>query len=282
MCEYEGLRPTAALNRLCRALLDAGDEDARSDSRLLLEWAMERPMERILLEEGRGLSPLEASRLEEGAARRLAGEPVQYITRRAYFYGRPFYVEKGVLIPRRDTETLVAAAQKKLHPAARVLDLCCGSGCVGISLALEGEYAVTASDISRAACRVTERNAKALGAAVQVRQGDLFAPHAGIRYDMIVANPPYIPEGEPVMELVVDHEPHLALFAGEDGLACYRRIVAEAQDHLVPGGWLFLEHGMGQSPAVTALLSQRGFVDVETYQDMEERLRVVGARRRKA
>lgn len=88
---------------------------------------------------------------------------------------------------------------------------------------------------------------------------------------MIVANPPYIPEGEPVMELVVDHEPHLALFAGEDGLACYRRIVAEAQDHLVPGGWLFLEHGMGQSPAVTALLSQRGFVDVETYQDMEER-----------
>lgn len=120
-----------------------------SDSRLLLEWAMERPMERILLEEGRGLSPLEASRLEEGAARRLAGEPVQYITRRAYFYGRPFYVEKGVLIPRRDTETLVAAAQKKLHAAARVLDLCCGSGCVGISLALEGEYAVTASDISR-------------------------------------------------------------------------------------------------------------------------------------
>ena len=90
MCEYEGLRPTAALNRLRRALLDAGDEDARSDSRLLLEWAMERPMERILLEEGRGLSPLEASRLEEGAARRLAGEPVQYITRRAYFYGRPF------------------------------------------------------------------------------------------------------------------------------------------------------------------------------------------------
>lgn len=187
-----------------------------------------------------------------------------------------------MLIPRRDTETLVAAAQKKLHAAARVLDLCCGSGWRGYFPGLEGEYAVTASEHQPGRLPGYGAQCKGFGRGVQVRQGDLFAPHAGIRYDMIVANPPYIPEGEPVMELVVDHEPHLALFAGEDGLACYRRIVAEAQDHLVPGGWLFLEHGMGQSPAVTALLSQRGFVDVETYQDMEERLRVVGARRRKA
>lgn len=279
MCEYRGMRPTAALAALHRALLAGGDEDARSDSRLLLEWAMKRPLERILLEEGQGLSQEEAQRLCAGADRRLLGEPVQYITRRAYFYGRPFYVDKGVLIPRRDTETLVAAALETLRPGNHVLDLCCGSGCVGITLALERACEVTASDVSQAACRITERNAEALGAKLQVRQGDLFAPHAGIRYDMIVANPPYIGEGETIMELVSEQEPHLALFAGKDGLACYRRIAAEAEGYLAPGGWLLLEHGMGQSQAVAKLLSERGFVDLKTYQDMEERLRVVAARR---
>ena len=270
-----------------RRLTEAGCDSPAFDALCLLEDVGGMPRGALSLWENRPVEPAAARRLEEAAAQREKRRPLQYILGQWDFLDLTLEVGEGVLVPRPDTELLCESAagwlQGKQNP--RVLDLCAGSGCVGLGIArLFPGAQVTAVELSEEALSYLRRNAARYPQyPLTIIAGDaLDGGTAEGAFDAVVSNPPYIPEGEPVMELVVDHEPHLALFAGEDGLACYRRIVAEAQDHLVPGGWLFLEHGMGQSPAVTALLSQRGFVDVETYQDMEERLRVVGARRRRA
>jgi len=263
---------------MTRSFFAVDNDDARSDSRLLLEWALGMPMERILMLPNTPMDAAKAAVLKEGFLRRLDGEPTQYITGRAYFYGRAFAVRPGVLIPRRDTETLVSVCVDKIRPDDKVLDLCCGSGCIGITLSLETGAEVVMGDISPIAAQIARENAALLGAPVPVKEGDLFTPFMDEKFHIIASNPPYIGEGEEVMAMVDGHEPHLALYAGKDGFDCYRRIIPKAKEHLHKGGWLVMEHGMGQSERLCVMLTEQGFTRVETYRDMEERLRVVAAR----
>jgi release factor glutamine methyltransferase len=204
--------------------------------------------------------------------RRAGGEPLAYLVGEAEFRGRVFEVSPAVLIPRPETEVLIDLALARLHglPAPRVLDLGTGSGIVAISLALEcPAAAIVAVDVSPAAISVARANAARLGAPVDFRKGDWFAPVAGERFDLIVANPPYVAAGDPHLTRDgLPFEPQLALTDGADGLACIRRIVAGAPDHLQAGGWLLFEHGHDQGAAGRNLLTAAGFKAPSTLPDL--------------
>lgn len=191
-------------------------------------------------------------------------------------------MDERVLIPRPETELLAERAVQamRLFPApARALDLCCGSGCIAVTLALEvpgGQ--VHAADLSQDALAVTECNAQALGASITLHQGDLWAAVPGERFHVIVSNPPYIPTEDCAgLQPEVQAEPHLALDGGADGLAFYRRIVNGAGEHLLPGGKMLLEVGYDQADAVCALLWQAGFQHVQAHRDLNDIPRMVEA-----
>lgn len=192
-------------------------------------------------------------------SRRVQGEPLQYVLGEAWFYGRRFHSDSRALIPRQDTETLCEAAILRILPGRRrVLDLCTGSGIIGITLALERPMcAVTATDLSPRALSLARENAAELGAEVDFKQGDLFEPVWGERFDTILANPPYLTGREMLaLQREVRAEPQIALFGGEDGLEFYRRIAMGVQEHLLPGGTVLVEIGMTQAAAVQALFAQ--------------------------
>ena len=222
--------------------------------------------------------PLEASELAGVRSliqRRTAGEPTSYLTGTREFYGRTFAVDARVLVPRPETELLVEAVLQAFPRDAevRVLDLCTGSGCVGITVAMERPRArVLATDASPGAVEVARANATALGAGdrFEARLGDLLAPVQGeAPFDVIVANPPYVPAGQlPTLSAEVRREPRLALDGGPDGLDVVRRIAGEAPTWLVPGGLLALEIGDGQGPAVHSLLEAAGYGSVRIERDL--------------
>ena len=191
--------------------------------------------------------------------------------------GLEFYVDRRVLIPRQDTETLCEAALAFLRDRAapRVLDLCAGSGAIGLSLAkLCPQARVTLADVSADAGAVMEENRRRLGVEAEIVRGDLFAPVAGQRFDLIACNPPYIRTGElDGLQAEVQREPRLALDGGADGLAFYRRIAATYQDHLAAGGALFLEIGWDEAEAVRAL-----FGSGRLLRDLNGRDRVIEIR----
>jgi len=240
-------------------LSQTGCPDPDVDARWIAEDALGMTRQALVFESDRAVSRNQLYTLESMLDRRASGEPVQYILGTADFMGLRFRVAEGVLIPRQDTETLVEAAlidlrQRPGRPA--LLDLCCGSGCVGLSLASLAPHArVTLSDISPEALEVARANQKALGVKAELRQGDLFGAVGRERFDVITANPPYIPSGElPTLQREVRFEPALALDGGADGLDFYRRIAEAAADHLNPGGALFVEVGIRQAPDVRAIL----------------------------
>jgi len=206
---------------------------------------------------------------------RIKGEPTQYVTGRQEFYGREFRVTRDVLIPRPETEHLVEAALA--HGAENILDIGTGSGAIAVTLALETQVRVTATDVSAAALRVARQNAAALGARVDFVACDLGAAFAEGSFDLVVSNPPYIAERyrAGLQAEVRDHEPALALFGGEDGLAIYRRLVPEAIRLLRPGGWLMME--LGDAHAVREICA--GWNDVEIVNDLAGIPRVLVARR---
>ena len=229
------------------------------------------------------------------AGRRAAGEPLQYIIGTAPFYGYAFKADHRALIPRFDTEILVEEALRRIRPGMRILDICTGSGCIPVTLALEclergcqlgeaGEERVSSiyiegSDISAEALSLALENAKRFGLQMRFFQSDLLES-AGTDYSMITANPPYITEEE-MRNLdpeVVLYEPHLALFGGRDGLDLYRRIIREAPAHLAPGGWLLMEIGCDQAEAVEELCKAAGFFEITAVKDLAGRDRVVAAR----
>ena len=193
--------------------------------------------------------------------------PCQHLIGTQAFMGYEFVVNEHVLIPRQDTETLIEEVLAVMPKGEQILDLCTGSGCIGISLALLGQYEeVYLSDLSKEALAVTRRNAMALLEMeksemlehVHLLQGDLFESVSdGKKFDFIVSNPPYIPTDvcETLMEEVKDHEPRMALDGKEDGLYFYRKIVDEARNYLKQGGWLFFEIGHNQGEALMTLFS---------------------------
>ncbi len=192
--------------------------------------------------------------------RRKSGEPVQYILGMADFMGLKFHVDKRVLIPRQDTETLVEAAIIELQSREdkKVLDLCTGSGAIGLSIkSLVPDADVTLSDISGDALDVASKNAHALALDVNIRHGDLFKAVGKEKYDLIASNPPYLRTDEmEELQMEVRYEPALALEAGDRGMDFYERIAAEAPKHLKSGGAIYLETGCEQARDVLALLNK--------------------------
>lgn len=253
--------------------------------------ALEAREARLLLAEATGFSeasvlahperelPAEAeARFRDCAARRARGEPIAYILGMKEFYGLPLAVNPAALIPRPETELLVELALRA-GPAS-VLDL--GTGCGAIALAVKRNLPaarVVAVERSTAALAVARRNALKLGLDVEFHHGLWLEPVAGTRFDVVLSNPPYVREGDPhLAEGDVRFEPRSALVAGPDGLESIRRIVREAPAHLVPGGRLLLEHGLGQDAAVRNLLARVGLEDVRTWPDLAGIARVSGGR----
>ncbi len=266
-------------------LAAAGIDTPRFDAELLL--AVAAGADRTSLYAG-GVA------LDEAARERLAGMielrarrmPLAYIVGRREFYALDIEVAPGVLIPRPETETLVAAALRRLQerPRMRVLDLGCGSGAIAIALAVnapEARYAAT--DLSEEALEIAMHNAARHGVAgrIEFRRADLFAPRddAGefSRFDLIVSNPPYIADAEiaGLAPEIRDFEPRIALAGGADGLAFYRRLAADLDAHLAPGGELIVEVGAGQARAVAEMFRGAGLKDVASERDLAGVERVV-------
>ena len=226
--------------------------------------------------------------------------PLQHITGVQEFMGNTFKVSPDVLIPRQDTETLVEEAARTIQNTPKekltfmeklkgakeweVLDLCCGSGAIGISMAkICSNIKVTASDISSAAIAVASENATKLRAKVKFVEGDMFAPHAGKKFDMILSNPPYIRTAmiEILQEEVKTHEPRAALDGGRDGLDFYRTIVAQAADYLKPDGILMLEIGHDQGEDLRKMLKDDGrYTPAEVIKDLPGKDRVVKCKKK--
>jgi release factor glutamine methyltransferase len=287
-------RPTLrfALNAAEKVLAEGPHPDrARRDAEALLLFVLRRNsrdtnLAWLIAHDGEPLAADAAAIFCDLIERRLAGEPMQYITGETEFYRMPFYVNRSVLIPRPETELLVEKALQlaPLVRRPRMLDLGTGSGAIAITLAHECPDAVlTATDLSSAALDVAHRNAERLGFADRIRflQGDLLESVAGEQFDIVVSNPPYVPDSDrATLDVEVrNYEPPQALFAGEDGLEIYRRLIPAAFGALVPGGFLALEIGYGQQEAVHALLAGAGFTGIDFTEDLQKIPRVVIARR---
>ncbi len=276
------------LNEGSAALLQAGDSDGENDAKLLLFEAFHLDLVHFLMDRLRPLSESNAETQEKMQtyrgmiAKRASRIPLQQILGSQEFMGLEFYVNEHVLIPRQDTETLVELVlQEQQGREKKLLDLCTGSGCIAISLAVKGGYeSVTATDLSEEALKVAERNAKAHQKKIIFRQGDLFTAlpqsEAGT-FDIITSNPPYIPTAviatlEPEVR---EHEPMMALDGTEDGLKFYRQIAKKAGTWLKPGGVIYLEIGYDQGEAVSGLLREAGFDKVRVVKDLPGKDRVV-------
>jgi release factor glutamine methyltransferase len=231
----------------------------------------------------RVLTETEDARIDTLVARRSMGHPVAYLLGQREFYSREFAVGPDVLIPRPETETLVEQALLRVGSRGRCLDLGTGSGAIAVTLACERPgLAVTATDTSAAALAVARSNAAALGCAdrIDFREGAWYAPVAGERYELIVANPPYVAAGDVhLAQGDLRFEPAGALTDGSaDGLDSIRAIVAGAPSHLERGGWLLFEHGHDQASAARALLAAAGFAESVSVPDLAGVPRVAGGK----
>ena len=264
-------------------LAETGCPDPEIDARWMAEDVLRMTRTDLKFEGEREVLPDEAKRLNDMLARRAAGEPVQYILETADFMGLRFHVDRRVLIPRQDTETLVENALIALSGMEEpsVLDLCCGSGCIGLSLkSLCPRAKVTLADVSRDALEVAKRNAEQLQADVTLRHGDLYRAVGRERFDLIASNPPYIPHIDLAnLQREVLHEPVLALDGGRDGLDFYRRIAEDAPKHLNPGGAIYLEAGIDQARDILDMLRRHlQCADSGIIKDLNHIDRVVWAR----
>ncbi|HXV21580.1 MAG TPA: peptide chain release factor N(5)-glutamine methyltransferase [Desulfuromonadales bacterium] len=263
-------------------LSQKGVENGRRDAELLLGATLDLDRVGLYLNYDRPLASAELAAFRERVGRRARREPLQHILGRTEFWSLSFVVTPAVLIPRADTEVLVEEALKRAAGACSILDVGTGSGAVAVALAHELPAAkVAAMDVSAEALAVAMQNARSNDVEGRIRflQADMGALPGG-PYDLIVANPPYVPDGEisELMPEVRDFEPHLALSGGRDGLDCYRRLLPAAAACLKPDGWLLVEVGCRQALQVTELFQANGFAETFTARDLAAIERVVGGR----
>jgi release factor glutamine methyltransferase len=261
-------------------------ERARADAEFLLRYLLNQERSALLARWKERLHENEAALFRGLLERRLSGEPIQYIIGETEFYGLPFRVTPAVLIPRPETEHLVEAVIALCRGASqrRVVDIGTGSGAIAIAVAHEIPAArVTATDMSPDALEVARENAARNGVADRIRfaKGDLLAPVNRELFDVVASNPPYVGilDRESLAIEVRDHEPASALFAGNDGLSVYRRLIPQAWDGLLRGGHIVLEIGHNQRDAIRELLTASGFENIEFIPDLQGIARVAVARR---
>ena len=287
-----------------KQLMDSDIADATRDCKILYCYMMDIPFSKIILEYQQVLQDRLCDKYFELIDRRSNGEPVQYIMGSQEFMGLEFIVNENVLIPRQDTETLVEDALEIINTGTLrgedmdvkrkewdILDLCTGSGAIGVSLArIANKVNVTCSDISEGAIKVAKENAQKHGVAKSVKfeQGDLFKPFSKPfrkqKFDMIISNPPYIKSSiiPTLQKEVCEYEPISALDGGESGLDFYERIVSGVGGHLRKSGVLLLEIGHDQGEAVGGLLSRNGdFTSIRVLKDLANRDRIVFAKKSK-
>lgn len=266
-------------------LIQSGDEYAKYDGRVLLEEVLGCNYMYMLLHGDEPVPKDKKQQYMQWIEKRCNHYPLQYLLGYAHFMDYTFVVNEHVLIPRNDTEVLVEQADLVLSKMEQenggkpfhVLDLCCGSGCIGISLKLyHKEIALTLSDVSEDALCVAKENSERHQISAQLNCGNLFE---GLQkgYDIIVSNPPYIERSviDTLMPEVKEHEPNLALDGGEDGMFFYERIIQQAEHYLNPHGWLFFEIGYNQGEAVAKRMKEQGFLQVQVVKDYAGLDRVV-------
>lgn len=278
------MRLDLALRQATERLQAGSRGDARLDAETLLMYALGRERAYLYAHPELELSCSDVSRYSRMLDRRIAGEPLQYITGHQQFFGLDLEVNPSVLIPRPETEHLVEAAIDLLRtiPAARLIDVGTGSGCIALALAKElPQLTIDAVDISREALAIARANAQRLGVnQITFAVSDLLEKflNEGSQFDMVVSNPPYVGESEAdkLQVEVREHEPHCALFGGEQGLDIYRRLIPQAKRVLKPGGWLAMEIGFSQQSAILELL--RDWNEVRSVADLRGIPRVILAR----
>ena len=260
-----------------KCLTDAGVPDAALDAWYLLQMVCKIERSYYYVHGEEDITQDAQKEYEIAVQKRAEHIPLQYIIGEQEFMGLRFKVNSNVLIPRQDTETLVEQVLKIVKPVMKVLDLCTGSGCVLISVLKNApELTGMGSDISKTALLVAKENAKLHEVDAEWVRSDLF-DNITETFDVIMANPPYIPTGEilSLMPEVRDFEPENALDGGADGLDFYRKIAGQVKDYLNPGGYVYMEIGYDQGEAVSELMRNAGFTEVEVIKDLARNDRVV-------
>ena len=271
------------MTRVADALAEARARGVASlDAQLLLARILATTRTGLIAHDERVLDADERACWASWLDRRAAGEPIAYLLGEKEFCGLSLAVRAGVLVPRPETELLVDWAGELLAEEAaeaRVLDLGTGSGAIALALKHRHRSArVTAVDASAAALEVARANARRLGLDIEFLEGSWWKPIGARRFDVVVANPPYVAAGDPHLAALV-HEPVEALVAGAEGLDAIAEIVRSSHGHLVAGGWLLIEHGFDQGAAVRALFSAEAYTAVETRRDLAGDERVTAGRR---
>ena len=254
--------------------------EAQLDARLLLEEVCGTDHNTLLCHGDREVSEAEEEQYRKALEQRAVHVPLQHLLGYQDFMGLRFQVNEHVLIPRQDTEILVEEAMRYLHDGIRILDLCTGSGCILLSLLhYSNDCEGVGVDISQEALQVAAQNAELLGIKADFLKSDLYEKVTG-KFDLLVSNPPYIERKviPTLMEEVREYDPYIALDGGEDGLDFYRRIIGGAQDYLKRGGQILMEIGSGQAQAVSELLREAGFKEIDVCRDFAGLDRVVSGR----
>jgi len=260
--------------------LGGRSDSPRADAEILLAHVLGSTRAALLACDEQAVPDESRARFDQLLLRRARGEPVAYLTGVRSFWSLELEVTPDVLVPRPETELLVEWGLHCLETPSRAVDLGTGSGAIALALAKERPAVeMLATDVSAPALAIARANAARLGLRnVEFRHGDLFGPLAGSAFDLIVSNPPYVAEGDPHLA-DLKFEPAIALTSGADGLDALRTIVAGAPGHLRSGGWLLVEHGATQGPAVRELFGAAGFGAIETRRDLAGLERATGGKK---
>ncbi|MBT8441590.1 MAG: peptide chain release factor N(5)-glutamine methyltransferase [Gammaproteobacteria bacterium] len=279
---------TATVSDLLKEMADElrdTSPSARLDAELLLSHVLRKNRTQLYTHADEKVELQSKAVFENLVHRRREGQPIAHLIGQREFWSLHLSVTEDTLVPRAETEILVGCALTHLpkDQAANVLDLGTGSGAVALAIANERpDVTITATDLSPAALRIARYNSHSLGLTkVQFKQGDWFGAVRNSKFSLIVANPPYVTDMELVVhDFELQHEPRLALAGGEDGLDAIKQIVEEAPQHLFTGGWLAIEHGHRQGPAVEILMREAGMVSIFGYSDLQGHTRVTEGKMR--